>query len=413
MSDIREAATTLHGQLQRGLGRAARRAADRPGAGEYVYDCVRRDPRWDARCDDRSLYYARLMVDLELPVGPVAEHLFDPDDHAEGDETRVRLALDVLADLVRLSRREAASALRRYAEEGAHWFEAVETLVRLGDPRLTDGLETLVAARCDDDALADLFAGSGGPVAAAWAARSPRIAAALDRRRGRGRPVPPVAAARSRRDRTDDELLDLARRRDDGSIAAIFELGRRRAPVLLDLAEELLARPSRWGGAVARALWDYGPETLPRARDWAAERGGCRGVGLGLLARHGTREDIPLLMNHLDDALERRDWAASAAPIEGLGRLRAGEAVPLLKTAWSESSYSYLRPRVLTALTRTAPHTAEAFTAEGLWDCEEAVRAIAVQTAPLTDDTRVRLRRLHLDEAEDPGVRAASAARLV
>jgi hypothetical protein len=91
---VLESAGTLHGQLQRGLGRAARRAADKPGAGEFVYDCIRRDPRWDPQCETRSLYYARLMVDLELPVGPVAEHLFDAADQVDGDERRVKFLSD-------------------------------------------------------------------------------------------------------------------------------------------------------------------------------------------------------------------------------------------------------------------------------------------------------------------------------
>ncbi|GLZ03673.1 hypothetical protein Acsp03_11400 [Actinomadura sp. NBRC 104412] len=411
-----QSAGTLHGQLQRGLGRAARRAADRPGAGEYVYDCIRRDPRWDPQCETRSLYYARLMVDLELPVRPVAEHLFDPADQGEGDERRVLLALRVLTDLARLSRREAAGVLRRYAEEGTHWLDAVEALIELGDPGPAAGMEALVDARCDDATLNLLIMGPSNPVIESWAARRPRIADALSRVREKGRlrrtGTGSGAADRSRR--SEDELLELARRRDDAAVGAIFELGRRRAPGLLDLAEELLPqRPSRWGGAVCRALREYGPEALPRARAWASTRGGCADMGLAILARYGTRQDIPLLMTELHDALERRDWGDAAGPIEGLGRLRAGEAVPLLKSAWTESTYAFLRPRVLTALTRTAPHTAESYTIEGLWDCEEGVRQVASQTAPLTRETRIRLQRLHHDEAEEPGVRAAAASRLM
>ncbi|MUN39312.1 hypothetical protein [Actinomadura litoris] len=413
MSDkVLESAGTLHGQLQRGLGRAARRAADSAGAGEFVYDCIRRDPRWDPQCESRGLYYARLMVDLELPSGPVAEHLFDPVDQSDPDDWRVELALDVLSHLVRLSRREAGLLLRRYAEEGAHWFDALDVLVELGDPALTIGLDELAAARCDDRTLGMLIPGGYNPVIETWAARQPRIARALARRREAGRARRPAGAGARGGERTEAELLELARRQGEGSIGAIFELGRRRTLALLDLAEELLpARPSRFGGAVCRALREYGPETLPRARAWAAQRGGCEDMGLRILARYGTRQDIPFLMDELRGAVGRREWWDAANPIEGLGRLRAGEAVPLLKTAWTESTYAYLRPRILTALTRTAPHTAESYTVEGLWDCEEGVRREAVRLAPLTDETRVRLQRLHLDTAEDHDIRAAAAAR--
>lgn len=418
-----ESAGTLHGQLQRGLGRAARRAADRPGAGEFVYDCVRRDPRWDRQCESRRLYYARLMVDLEMPAGPVAAHLFDPSDFAvaeggDGDEWRVDLALGVLADLVRLSRREAAVPLRRYAEEGAQWFDAVEELIDLGDPSLTAGLDELVAARCDDSDLAMLIPARHNPVIETWAARQPRIAGALTRQREAGRAARRTMTAAAERDRCSEaELLEVARSRGDGAIAAIFELGRRRTLALLDLAEELAPRgdgdggPVRFGAAVRRALREYGPETLPRARAWAAERGGCADLGLGILARYGTRQDVPLLMDELRTTVERREWREAANPIEGLGRLRAGEAVPLLKSAWTETPYAYLRPRILTALTRTAPHTAESYTVEGLWDCEEVARREAARFAPLTRETRIRLQRLQHDAAEDAEVRAAAAAR--
>ncbi|MEV4257481.1 hypothetical protein AB0J52_30355 [Spirillospora sp. NPDC049652] len=429
-----ESASTLHGQLQRGLGRAARRAAERPGAGEYVYDCVRRDPRWDGRCESRGLYYARLMVDLELPVGPVAEHLFDPADQADEDVRqpgrRVGLALETLADLVRLSRREAAEPLRRYADGGAHWFDALSLLVGLRDPALAWDLDDLADGRCDDHELAELAAlQAGNPVLEMWAARKPRIAAAVEEQRGRlaRRPVGPRRGPGDRLARfggaarvgggdggpSDTELVELARQGDDVSVAALFELGRRRVPALLDLAEELLPqRRPRWIGAVGKAVEFYGPEALPRAREWASSSGPCAYVGLRMIANHGTRQDIPLLMDELTDALERGDWGAAAEPVEGLGRLRAGQAVPLLKSAWTGTEYAHLRRRVLTALVRTAPHTAEAYSVEGLWDCEEPVRRTAAEAAPITEETRTRLQRLQHDAPESPEVRASAAARL-
>lgn len=403
---------TLHGQLQRGLGRAARRAADKPGAGEYVYDCVRRDPRWDHQCESRSLYYARLMVDLELPIAPVAAHLFDPADLTDSDEWRVRLAIDVLGDLVRLSRREAAGPLRRYAIEGNHWFDALDALTGLRDPELTVGLDAIAAARCDDHDLDLLVTDPANPVVTQWAARRPRIAEAATKRLARWSAGPRRGGA-DLSGRNESDLLELARRRDDDAVAAIFELGRRRAPGLLDLAEEVLPqRPTRWGGAVCRALREFGPGALTRARSWARARRGCEDAALSILARYGTRQDIPLLMTELKATVAAQDWGGAATSIEGLGRLRAGEAVPVFKAVWVDSPYAYLRPRVLTALHRTAPHTAEAYATEGLWDCEEGVRHAAARAVPLTDETVLRLRHLHGDAAEDPQVRTAAGHRI-
>src|SRR5437879_2434872 len=98
----------------------------------------------------RGLYYARLIVDLELETGPVTAHLFDPRDHDDADESRTGLAIDVLARLVRLGRPEAAEALRRYAVEGWNWYTALQALVELDEPDLADGLDEIAADRCDD-----------------------------------------------------------------------------------------------------------------------------------------------------------------------------------------------------------------------------------------------------------------------
>jgi hypothetical protein len=403
-------AGTLHGTLQRGLGRAARRAADIKGADGLVYDCIRHDPRWDRQCESRGLYYARLVVDLELSVRPISDHLFDVSDLVDTDEWRTSLAIEVLADLIRLSRRDAAAPLRRYAEEGWNWFEALDALLQVGDISLVDGLDEVAVERCDDDDLYWLAADSGNPVVHEWAARHPRIGAALRRRQTGERPRRREPGPSNR---PDAELAELAHHGDDAAVEAILELGRRRSPLLLDLAEEFLPqRPSRWGSVVCRALRDYGSAALPRARAWAASGSGCADVGIDIVARHGTQQDIPLLLADLDRALTQGSWGAAASPAEGLGRLRAGAAVPILERTWDESAYAYLRPRLLTALMRTAPHTGESFATEGLWDCEEDVRRLAAGAAPLDDGALVRLRRLRRDAAEDSRVVAAATARL-
>jgi hypothetical protein len=405
---VMQSAGTLLGQLQRGLGRAARRAARVPGAGELVYECVRRDPRWDRQVESRSLYYARLLVDLEVSCEPLMDHLFDADDLIDGDEWRTSLTIDVLADLIRLSRREAAEPLRRYAIEGENWYEALNALTDLGDPSLTGGLAEVVVARCEDDDLHWLVNDPDNPVIQGWATDHPRIAEAVRRRMGgRQHHREPDQSARS-----DSELLELARRPDDEAVTAILELGRRRHLGLLDLAEELLPGDGRRTSAVCHAVRDLGPLAVPRARDWATRSPGCANLGIGILARFGTAQDVPTLLNHLHCSVDQRDWRAAAGPIEGLGRLRAGEAVSMLKSIWTESPYAYLRSRLLTALIRTAPHTAESYSTEGLWDCEDDVRQIAASSSPLTDDTRLRLQRLRADAAEDPTVWDAAGTRL-
>ncbi|MCW2946251.1 MAG: hypothetical protein JWR24_2968 [Actinoallomurus sp.] len=403
MEDIvLHSAESLHGRLQRGRGCAAR-AAGTPGMGDLVYDCVRRDPRWDI-LEARGLYYARLIFDLGLRLTPVTAHLFDPQDHADTDEDRTDLAVDVLACLVRLGRREAAPPLRRYAFEGSNWYTALQRLVELDDPALAEGLDDVAAARCDDGELAWLC-GVDGAVTRAWAQRHPRIAAA---RRPEARPHEPRPALTHR---TDADLAALARGHGDGATAAILELGRRRSPLVLDLAEELMPAGD-YDGPLCRAVRDLGPGALSRARAWAAERRSYQDVGIDVLAAHGTGLDAPLLLEALDTALGEEDWDLAAVPADGLGRLRSRAAIPLLMYGWEQGACSQLRANLLGALAGIDPHVAEPYLVEGLWDCEEGVRRIAAGAVPLEGEARTRLRRLRHEAAEDPDVRSAAAGRL-
>jgi hypothetical protein len=401
---VLHSADSLHGRLQRGRGCAARRAAGSPGTGELVYDCVRNDPRWDA-LEERALYYARLICDLELGLGPVIGHLFDPVDHTDTDEDRTNLALDVLARLVRMGRLEAAAPLRRYAREGGNWYAALGELVELDDPMLAEGLGEVAAARCDDHELAWLC-GVDGVVTRRWAERHPRIAAA---RRPDVRPHEPRAALA---ERTDEDLAALARGEGDGVTAAILELGRRRSPVVLDLAEELLPGGAH-DGPLCRAVRDLGADALPRARAWAAGQYSYHDVAIDVLAAHGTGLDAPPLLEALETALAEEDWDLAAVPADGLGRLGSRAAIPLLLHAWEQSASSQLRVHVLGALSGIDRHVAEPYLIEALWDCEDGARRIAAGAVPLEGEARDRLRRLRREAAEDPCVRSAAAARLV
>jgi hypothetical protein len=422
-----------------GRGSAARAAAATPGADDLIFECIRADPRWDRQIESRSLYYARLVLDLELPIEPIAAHLADPVDQLDQDEWRTWLAIGVLADLVRLSRREAAEPLRRYAWEGWNWYAALDALVGLDDPDLVRGLDEMAVARCDDDDLLGLVLYDAA-VIDDWAARHRRIAEVREVRRAR------AAARRDRRRRamsdarSDADLLALARHADaprvggngdgapaDPSLAAIIELGRRRSPLVLDLAEELLPlRPQRCRGALFRALRELGPVAVPRARTWAADCRRYAGAdldidgdvrflarhGVRILAQHGTEQDIPVLLDCLHRALAAADWAGAATPVHGLGRLRAAAALPLLRAAWQPAAYSFLRPRLLTAMHAVSPEAAGPYATEALWDCEDQARDFAATVAPLDADAELRLRRLRAERAEDPGVRATATGRL-
>ncbi|MEV7771920.1 hypothetical protein [Kitasatospora sp. NPDC086791] len=102
---------TLPGLLQRGRGQGALLAAEDPAsAAALVHGCIRWEWRWDPQVDDRSRYLARLIRDLQLPIGPVVDLL-------AGDEDTRDRATGVLELLVLAGSAEARQALPEFRPE--------------------------------------------------------------------------------------------------------------------------------------------------------------------------------------------------------------------------------------------------------------------------------------------------------
>lgn len=104
---------TLPGLLQRGRGLGATMAAEDPAAAaDLVYGCIRWEWRWDTALDDRHLYLARLVRDLELPLAPVVELAA-----GDGDGDARARAAGVLRLLARGGSEEAREALPDFLPE--------------------------------------------------------------------------------------------------------------------------------------------------------------------------------------------------------------------------------------------------------------------------------------------------------
>lgn len=123
MTSMRRApADTLAGMLHRGHGRGAVLATTDPDAADLVRDCVAHDYRWDWQVDDRTVYLARLVRDLALPLDPITALLHDSED----DQTALTLA-SLLVTLGVAGAREAVTAVRAYVRDGPHWLDVLET----------------------------------------------------------------------------------------------------------------------------------------------------------------------------------------------------------------------------------------------------------------------------------------------
>ncbi|MFE4959001.1 HEAT repeat domain-containing protein [Streptomyces sp. NPDC056653] len=455
---------TLLGLLQRGRGDGTLHAlaAPRAEALAALNHCVLSDPRHDWQVENRSLYYARLYLDLDGGIEEIEQHLSDPDDHIDTDDSRTGLALAVLGHLASYGRSDALALLRRYAATGANWAWALDELALRDDDA---GLRTLavpVLARFPDteEGAAELAAAVRDAFEPRpwrlWAddpretvgarVRSASEQGSFDRwqrqmRPGGPRPGWSVQAvfdwAQQGLDRgtplhvpaarcltavagPDDRptIVGAARSGPEGArCAALHYLSEARDAAVLDLIEAAAVSPSRTVADAAVAAFERmcGDAAVDRARIWARRPDALGASAAGVLACRGGDQDASLVLAALRDAVrgEGPDAQRLWTLVDGTGRLGIACAAPVLRHVYRETSSSQLRGRTARALAATDPSFATGFAVECLWDCEETTREVAALHAE-TGDIRVaeRLRRLAADPAEEAEVQTAVRSRI-
>ncbi|WP_225821868.1 HEAT repeat domain-containing protein [Streptomyces naphthomycinicus] len=454
---------TLLGLLQRGRGDGTLHALTAPRAEALaaLNHCVLRDPRHDWQVENRSLYYARLYLDLNGELDAVRAHLFDPEDIVDTDESRTGLALAVLGHLASYGRRDALELLRRYAAHGSNWAWALDELALRDDDAGLRALAAPVLARFapDPEGEAELVAAVRDAFEPRpwrlWAedpresiatrVRAAQEAGCFDRWQRQMRPTGPrpgwsvravfewaqqgmergaalhvpaarcLAAVAGPEDRP--EILQAARNGTDGArCTALRYLADGNDPDALDLVEAAVVDGT---APVVEAAVDAfermrSVAAVDRARRWA-QRPDALGAAAGrvLACRGGTR-DRDLVLGALREAVrgEGPDAPTLWTLVDGAGRLGIACAAPVLRHIYRETASSHLRGRAARALAATDPSYATGFAVECLWDCEETTREIAARHAE-TGDARVveRLRRLAADPAEEDEVQTAVRSR--
>lgn len=455
---------TLLGLLQRGRGDGTLHAlaAPRAEALAALNHCVLNDPRHDWQVENRSLYYARLYLDLHGGLEEIQRHLSDVDDHLDTDEARTGLALSVLGHLASYGREDALALLRGYAATGSSWAWALDELALRDDDA---GLRALAAP-----ILARFPAGPEGEAELAVAVRDafeprpwrlwaddprpaigPRVRAAreagsFDRWQRQMRPSGPrpgwsvqavfdwadeglgrgallhVPAARclSAVAGTDDRpaIVAAARAGTDGARgAALHYLAESRDPVVLDLIETAVNTGSRTVAEAAISAFERmcGDDAVGRARGWVHRPDALGASAAGVLACRGAAEDATLVLGALRETVraDGPDAPTLWTLVDGTGRLGIGCAAPVLRHVYRETTSSGLRGRAARALAATDASFATGFAVECLWDCEETTREVAARHAE-TGDVRVaeRLRRLAADPAEEAEVQTAVRSRI-
>ncbi|CAM5303346.1 MULTISPECIES: hypothetical protein [Streptomyces] len=455
---------TLLGLLQRGRGDGTLHAltAPRSEALAALDQCVLHDPRHDWQVENRSLYYARLYLDLNGELDTIEAHLFDVEDTLDTEESRTGLALAVLGHLASYGRRDALELLRRYAASGANWAWALDELALRDDDAGLRALAAPVLARFPADPEGDaelavavrdafeprpwrLWADDPRP-SIATRVRAAHETGSFDRWQRQMSPTGPrpgwsvqavfdwaqqglergaalhVPAARclSAVAGPEDRPQILAAARDGGDGArctALRYLADTGDPDVLDLVEAAVVTGSP---VVVEAALDAfermrGMVAVDRARGWA-RRPDALGAAAGrVLACRGDAQDKDLVLAALREAVrgEGPDAPTLWTLVDGAGRLGIACAAPVLRHIYRETASSHLRGRTARALAATDPSFAAGFAVECLWDCEENTREIAARHAE-TGDTRVveRLRRLAADPAEEDEVQTAVRSRI-
>ncbi|MFD5553365.1 HEAT repeat domain-containing protein [Streptomyces sp. NPDC127068] len=455
---------TLLGLLQRGRGDGTLHALTAPRADALaaLNQCVLHDPRHDWQIENRSLYYARLYLDLHGELDAVEVHLFHPEDVLDTRDSRTGLALAVLGHLASYGRRDALDLLRRYATHGTNWAWALDELALRDDDaglralavpvlarfaRDTEGEAALAAAVRDayeprpwrlwaDDpreAVAGRVRAAGeqgsfdrwqrqldstGP-RPGWSVRA--VLDWADQGAERGTPLHAPAArcltaVAGPQDRP--EITQAALSGTDGArSAALRYLADAHDPLALDLIEAAVASPSVTVVEAAVESFERmrSVAAVDRARAWV-QRPDALGAAAGrVLACRGGARDATLVLGALREAVrsEGPDAATLWTLVDGAGRLAIVCAAPVLRHVYRETASSHLRGRAARALAATDGSFPAGFAVECLWDCEESTREIAARHAE-TGDARVveRLRRLAADPAEEDEVQTAVRSRI-
>ncbi|WP_328539903.1 HEAT repeat domain-containing protein [Streptomyces sp. NBC_00344] len=455
---------TLLGLLQRGRGDGTLHAlaAPRAEALAALNHCVLSDPRHDWQVENRSLYYARLCLDLDGGLDEIERHLFDPEDHIDTEDTRTGLALAVLGHLASYDRDDALVLLRRYAATGANWAWALDELALRDDdaglralagpvlsrfPVTPQGEAELAAAVRDAYEPRPWRLWADDPRETVGArVRAAGEQGSFDRWQRQMRPTGPrpgwsvqavfdwaqqglergselhLAAARcltavaGPQDRA--AITEAARSGSDGARgAALHYLAEAQDPAVLDLIEEAVHSPVRTVSEAAVAAFERmcGDQALDRARGWAQRPDALGASAAGVLAARGGAQDAHLVLGALRETVrsEGPDTRLLWSLVDGAGRLGIACAAPVLRHVYRETASSHLRGSAARALAATDPTFGAGFAVECLWDCEETTREVAALHAE-TGDIRVvdRLRRLAADPAEEAEVQTAVRSRI-
>lgn len=385
-------ADTIEGALQRGRGWAARELLERPATladVRRVVDCVTRDARWDRQVESRARYHAELVVRLNVPLEPLAEHVRAVTSDPSRDDSDAWLARHVLELLAEQSLARAVAIVERLPDNDDLALDGPASRF----PQLT--LEAVDASQ---------------PTTELLAAATPRNRVEL------------VTVLEARGDESDRAtMIEAALHGDlDAQHAAYQALGglgdERLFARAVAVFEAHAADPERARTQArerlgpGRYLVALGPELmLPIARRWFDTAWPKRLLAAKILAVHAEPDDGPMALRVLREAWRGGDMYRLCDCIEILTTAEHWQASDDITRIDAEVPYSYARRRTTNFLARAGVEVHRARLADALWDCEDEAVLLAIAHANGGSAVRKRIAELATSPWHDGDVRAEAS----
>jgi HEAT repeat protein len=327
------------------------------------------------------------------------------------------LAFETHGLLARSGEACAVRVLRAAAAGVIQWEMPLDALLQSGHVDALEGLDELLSRRTPDpEAMDERVARLGNTELALerWGESKTVFARALRARDAWSRPLAQVEEpdwsalsleqmlaraatpapflireVRRRVAPGDIELLlrHLDPQSPDVSRAALAGLGELDSPQMLPMLRRFLeanldSRPVRMLAAARAPLRRL---QTPEAREWGLEwlhapNNWARSFSLDLLFGTAVAADLPRLEEALRAALRDEDEYQVCRVCTVLGKIGAQEALPLLRIAFEEATYSWARWEAGEAVMAISPAVFQAeYAEECLFDCEERVRELVLK----------------------------------
>lgn len=468
---------TVLGMLQRGRGAGYLHAAEMAPQRVWpmLVECITNDPRLDKQVEYfRSGYYCDLIIETEMDITPLADHL-KQNDGPDDKYWDIKLSLETLYCLSASHYGKAQAMLQDYVSYGSHWEDVVRYLWDFRDEGGLDGVDLTVCDRLTNDPVfrRDFESGISNhlkwyagcehgfgmllPMFEPWKTlcrRNAQLAKAFDQlcppeaiesfMRKEGKPpidltglsvaelfamtekpifYKAAEALEQKLSEKDEQLLldNLSQDDDYNAKLALKGLSLLGTSAAFEAVKAFIESGEKPRSSVrSHAVKAIGRMpaslSLESARQWFQRKEWHLHVAGGeILSNHATPDDVPLLVDALrtPETIQCEDWRLGNA-LEAFWRLDGIGHIPEIENVFLAVQHSYYRRDAAWAMDSTAPDVFQAnYAYECLWDCHDDTRICGCETVSLSQPGALaRLKEIAEDPYESERVRDSAVQTL-